>query len=155
MLLTSCRWASGCGWSPAHPLCSLQHDGGYEGVSTSGFLFLGRDVHFTQALQEARTLQGLMETRGEACQVSSLVAGAGEHLESEAPCGPARPLALMTLDRAPSVCFLIWKVDTHGCVCLQSERGDSLGKSGQSPRQVPGTQHSSMVLGSVLVLCRV
>lgn len=67
--------------------------------------------------------------------------------------GPAQPLAPTTSDGSLRACFLIWRADRY--VRLQSERGDSVGKSGQSPRQVPGTQHSSIGLDSGLVSRRV
>lgn len=56
--------------------------------------------------------------------------------------GPAQPLASVIPDRSLNVCFLIWKVELHSCVDVQSEHGDSVGKSAQSPSQVLGTQHS-------------
>lgn len=57
------------------------------------------------------------------------------------PMSWVQPFASGTSDRSLSVCFLIWWVEMHSCVRLQSEGGDSVAKPGQSPWQVPGPQH--------------
>lgn len=149
MHLVSSMWASRPREvSMPHSHCPAAH-WGCRSLSTPGFLCLG-GMCIPPKLAGGQSTPRVSETADGGLRVSSLITATGEHVvgpehgiwsQETHVVGPAQTFASVTSDRSPSACFLRWWVGRHSCVRLRSERGDAVGKSGQSLGHVPGPQH--------------